>query len=406
MTPRILWNAKDDPRVPSGYGVIGKHLLPRLADRYGRKNVLIYAPVYNRDGLGEFEGMVVLPGTKTEFEEPILLEHYRRYECTMLLQVGDWVQLRHVPEWALNDEILWVQWAPMDLLNVPQAMKDLLRIPIQIVPFTQYAHKRFVDMDLENVADPIWIGLDSSIWQPRDRSTMPKIMKSVGFTEDTFNVLIVQANQRRKYLQETFHGIAIFRRDNPDVKVRVYLHSAERAGETPLEPSLQEAGIHDVTKVAEEYTFVTGGFTEETLAMVFACADVVMDVAFEGFGLSLTQGQACGVPVIGLADGPGPELIKRGMLVEPSWIDYSMPYGRPVASPPAIAAALQQLYRSGTRRIDPPPEVALWDWDHVADQWFEIIDEVEKMRDRYTLTIPKPSPELKERAGRIKEISP
>lgn len=405
--PRILLNAKDSPWAPSGYGNIVKHLTPRLAARYGADNIIIFGPVYGRDEVREYAGMRVLPGTTFDFGEDLVLDHYKRNDCTMLLQIGDWAQLRRIPELAAKDEILWVQWAPFDILHVPDFLRQILKFPLKIVPFSQYGERRLRELGLQNVHKTIWLGLDLEVWKPLDRAELPGLMDSVGFREDTYNVLICQANQRRKYLQETLQGIGAFRAAHPDAKVRVYMHTwMERGGEANLNQAVEEAGLADVTKATEGYKMVLGGFTEVQLAKLFNCADVVLDCAFEGFGLSMTQAQAVGVPVIGLVEGPMAELVKVGMMLPTDYIDYSLALHKPVASPAAIGQALGELYTQGVRKSEHPVAYIRdnFGWDQIASQWFEAIDEVMDMRERFTLYVPEPSARLRRKAREIVEL--
>lgn len=404
---RVLWNAKDFPCLPSGYGTMGKHLLPRLAKHYGPDNILIFAPVYQRDEVREWQGMKVLPGTGTDFDEATCLEHYRRNDCTMLLQVGDWAQLRKIPQAAAEDQIVWVQWGAFDLFYTPEPVWELLKYPTKFVSFSKYGEERVLQKGLENVAPAIWIGLDMDIWQPRERSELPQAMHSLGFTESTFNILIVQANQRRKYIRETIEGIARFRQTNPTVPIRVYIHSHVQ-GDSNLEIDVFEAGLSDVVKFPDDYQMAMGGFSEEQLAAAFNCSDVVMDLAYEGFGMSITQAQAVGLPVIALAEGTGPELVRHGVLVPAAWTDYTIPFHRPVASPDAIAIALAEVATAPRGRSQ---EAIQWarenlSWDIIAKQWIQVIDEVHELRDRYTLYIPEPSQTLKLRARQYVEVNP
>lgn len=403
--PKILWNAKDHPEIGSGYGIMGKHLLPRLADKYGKKNILIFAPVFNNQRIEYWNGMKVLPGPRQDFSDDIACRYYADYDCTMLLQVGDFLGLKALPEAAAKDEVVWVQWAPWDYWYLPPPSKALMRYPVMIVPFTAYGEQKFRDLGLENVHEKVWIGLDLDIWKPIPRAELAKTMKKLRFEEDAWNILIVQANQQRKYLQETIHGIGAFAEHNPDVKLRIFLHTNVDGREANLAVDISYMGLIDTTQVMDQFLIITGGVSEEDMVEMFNCADVVMDVCYEGFGLSMTQAQAVGVPVIGLLEGPMQELVSYGIACPPTHVDHTIDFGRPVAGADSIATGLQSLYTDGARKVDHRILSEDFNWDKIAEEWFDVIKEVHEMREKFTLYIPEPSEELKKKARTYIEVA-
>lgn len=412
--PKILINAKDGPTVPSGYGMILKHLAPRLAARYGPENILLYAPVYTRDEVREYEGMRVLPGLSWDFGEEFLHEHWKREKPTFLLQIGDWFPLQTIPTLAANNQILWVQWAPADWLRVPQEIIDnILRFAWRVVPWTAYGQAQLQGYKLRNVTAPIPLGVDTSLWRPCDGRELPQVMKSLGFQEDSFNVLYLGAAQRRKYAQEQIEGLGLFRKTHPDIPVRLYVHTLV-AGEVDMQQIVQFAGLADVTVYPDQFVMHSGGLTEEQLVKVFNCADVVLSAAFEGMGLALLQAQSIGCPVIGLAEGPADEIVQFGALCPVGFYDYTQPMTKPVASPVGIASCLEQIYNLKREAGGPPRSIvarektkAKYDWDVVASQWFDLVDELVEEIDRYSLIPPeRPAGPLVRRAQQTIEVTP
>lgn len=405
--PRILFSAKDHPDLPSGYGIIARHLVPRLADRYGKKNVIVYAPVYGRDRVEQWHGITVLPGVDFNFGEDLVLEHYQRNNCNLFIQVGDFFVLKRIPEFASRDQILWVQWAPFDFLNFPPFMKELIRYAVKVVPFTEYAERRFRAEGLENIHRTIYPGLDLNVWHPYDRDVLPSVMSSLGFTKDTWNIVICQANQRRKYLRETFEGIRLFMESYPESHPRVYLHTQlRRGGEQELDVMLAESQIESITTCVDQYVASVGGITEAQMAKIFAVADCVMDCCLEGYGYSHVQSQAVGVPCVTLVEGPGMELVKYGVSVPVHHSDFAELLIKPVPHPLSIAQALETLYKDGRGH---GAAGVRWvqenlSWDHIADQWCDLIDEVMLMREQYSMYIPEPGAALRRQAKKVIEL--
>lgn len=392
---RILVNAKDDPEIPSGYGIIGKHFYPRLGDYYGRQNVIIYAPIWNRDTPKIWEGMKVLAGTQFDYGENLVLEHYKYHGCHMLLQIGDCWPLGMLPDLAAADQLMWVQWIPVDWLGMPANIKNRIRPAHKLIPFSDYGHNALTKNGLTNVGPRIWLGLDLDIWQPMDRRELPEVMASIKFREECFNILIVGRNQERKRLRESLEAIAVFRVVHPDVDVRLYLHTDEK-GDRDIKADLDELGLAPIHCGPSPYIYSQGGFSELEMCRIFNCADVVVNVAMEGFGLAQTQAQACGVPVICLAEGAGAELVRFGWEVGIAG-KQTAPHQmtQPIPDVPSIAGALEEAW--GQRQAQGGPvrsqKAIEWinanfGWDAITQQWIDVIEGCREDKRKFCLDVP------------------
>ncbi len=411
--PRILWSAKDGPWLASGYGVMGKHLLPRFAKKYGKKNILIFAPVFQQYEIREWEGMTCLPGLKHDFGEEMIESHVQNHDVTFVLQVGDWFPLKVLPQLAAQDRVLWVQWAPMDWMAVPKDyIQGILKPAWRVVPWNRYAQKMFQAAELPNVTEPIPLGLETSLWRHIDRSQLPESMKSLGFSEQTFNILIVGANQRRKYWQEQLEGISVFRKANPQVQVRLYFHTTtETGGESDLKNACQLYGLGDIVLYPDQYVMANGGLTEEQMVRIFNCGDVVLNASHEGFGFSMAQAQAVGVPVIALDDQASTEIVSYGAHVPSMGFDHGQQWLKPIPSPIGIAQALEHFWSKKNLPWGENNERAIrhiqenFSWDLVASKWFALIEELMAERESHSMYIPSPSKMLRRRANDVREVS-
>ena len=405
MKPRILWNAKDHPKLCSGYAIVGHYLLPLLAERYGHENVLIYAPVYERDATSEWDGMKVLSGTSWDFGEDMVLEHYQREKCNILLQVGDAWPLGIVPDLAAKDEIDWVHWLPVDWLGMPKNIQNRIRSAHKLIPFSKYGENALHKANFTNVEPAIWLGLDTDLWKPQPREELPDMMNLLGFEYNTFNLLIMAANQERKNIHEQLEGIRLFHQVNPQVPVKLYLHTQMRR-ERDLYADIDELGIGEIITYPDPYIMKMGGVGEKEMVMIFNCADVLLNACMEGFGLGMTQAQACGVPVVYLLEGPGPELVVHGVGVPAmANITYPSEMTKPIPNPIAVAHALEELWNRQAQNKRPlRSEKSIqfvqenFSWKRIAEQWFKVIDRVMWEKERYCYDIPEPSESLMERA--------
>jgi len=405
MKPRILFNAKDHPTLNSGYGIIGRNLLPYLGDKYGRENILILAPVYQKDCIGEWNGMKVLPGVTFDFGENILLDHYRSNGCNILLQVGDVWPLGIVPDLAAADQIDWVQWLPVDWLEMPKNIVNRILPAHKLVPFSKYGENSLRQYGLNNVEPAIWVGLDVDLWKPQPREELPEMMRLLGFENDSFNLLIVAANQERKNIRGQLEAIRLFLQLNPDIPTRIYLHTQMKR-DRDLCADIDELGLQPYVVYPIQFIMETGGIKEEEMVMIFNCADVLLNACLEGFGIPMTQAQACGVSVIYLLEGSGPELVQSGVGV-PATANITFPnqMTKPIPHPVAIANALGILWEKRVQKGRPLRSQNAIDfvqknlsWKNIAEQWFGVIERVMEEKEKFCYDIPEAADWLRERA--------
>lgn len=409
IKPKLLWNAKDHPNLSSGYGIIGRYLLPLFRDHYGAENVIIYAPIYKRDEVDQWEGMKVLPGLTWDYGENYLQQHYEREGCNMLLQVGDAWPLGKLPDLAIADKILWVQWLAVDWLGMPKNIINRIRPAHKLVPFSRYGEKALRKANFPNVEPAIWLGLNTDLWKPQERDK--RMMYLLGYEPDTFNLLIVGANQERKAIFEQLEAIRLLRQTNPEIPLRLYLHTQMKR-DRDLYADIDELGIGDVITYPDPYIMDTGGVGEKEMVMMFNCADVLLNCAFEGFGLPMVQAQACGVPVIYLLEGTGQELVQSGVGVPPiANITFANLMTKPIPNPMAIAHALAELWK---RRLENGAPLRSQkavnfvqenlSWKKIAEQWFIVIDKVMWEREYHCYDIPPRNQELTARSGNLVEL--
>lgn len=404
---RILWNAKDAPWLPSGYGIVGKNMLPRFADRYGKKNVVIYAPVYVRDHNTVWNGMKVLGGQSLDYGESMIQSHWDNEHPTFLLHVGDWFPLRVVPDLAAQDKLLFVAWGPFDFLKLPEAMiQGVLKPAWRVVPWNEYSKAKFIEYGLKNVTNPIPLGVNTKIFYPVNRHEYPNTMRSLGFREDTYNILIAGANQRRKYWYEQLEGVSLFRKFYPDIPIRVYFHT-HTSGDMDVQAVVHECGLNDLVIYPDQYTMSQGGMSEQQLNLIINCADVVLNCCLEGVGLWQLQAQASGVPVITMAEGPGPEYVSFGAEAAAMGVDYTQLGTKPIPDPVTVARALEHIYQwRGQRDTSAIDKTRVnFSWDKVAEKWFDLIENtLMPERDKHCLYVAPPSRRIKALGSSVMEI--
>lgn len=424
---KILLHPKDHPwKTQSGYGIAGMYMTHYLIDKH---EVAVLASVGNMFSLdyvddtksnGDPVRISVYPGAGDQYGEDIVGYHYDDFKAEILLQMADaWIlNPDKIPKLARSGKIHWILIPPIDFLDpIPKRVIETLSAAFKVVPWCRDAYDRLLAHGLTNVMEPIPLGINTGLWQPLDRYKFPKTMEAMGFTYDSFNILMVNANQFfRKAWAESLEGVAIFKHRNPDAKIRLYLHTPSNSPDGWNMVELAEtSGLADITRGLDTYHFVTGRYDEEELVKMFNMADVCVNCGLEGFGYASLQAQAVGVPVIGLNAGPTPEIVKYGVLVKPAAIIRTPSLQtNAFPSPLDIADALQMLYDNpGGKFAKQRDETIEWvkqtfSWEVIMKKWFEHLDRIEEeldracvLRSRYP---PKPSNRSLELAQQVKVL--
>ena len=417
-------------RTDSGYGIAARYLVDGLCKDL---DLAVFAPVggkykleYYFPDLGligvepsltlleERDGkqaetvwdkvVPIYPGIAEDLGEQIVDQHFQHFCAEILWQIADIWALSRTVDLAKGDRIRWVIQPPIDFLDpIPQYIIDKLTPALKVVPWVQEAKERLEKYGLKNVADPIPLGINTDLWKPQDRNLASTAMASLGFEYDAFNISIVAANQYgRKAWDTVLKGIRLFMEGHPDVKVRLYLHTNQQLGEGWDIPALvSHLGLAEVTRMADQYTMLIGGFSENQIMIMHALADCVINAGLEGFGYSTIQAQAVGTPVIGLNAGATKDLIETGILVPP-YAETLTPNLLTKAEPHPIhiSQALEKVYETPRSNFSKGIQFVhdKFSWPVVLDQWRKFFAELDVELDRKCMKSGKYPPRPSEKA--------
>lgn len=256
-----------------------------------------------------------------------------------------------------------------------------------------------------------WIGETDSEGK---EITKGRLKASLGFPEDSYLILIVAINQLfRKCFGEWFHAIQIFRENNPDVNVKVFLHSLPRVLDGFSLPELAlEYGLDyqrgDVT-FADQYTMLKGvlGYNENRMAKLYNASDVLLDATSGASpGMPVLEAQSAGIPVIGTDYTTYPEFIHAGYCAKvlkyfhsPSvpWIKKALP------DPYSIADCLEKILNSDPNRWMKigPESMKEYTWENTLQGWLHLLENIELEIETKCLRIPTPSETLQKKADEV-----
>lgn len=131
---------------------------------------------------------------------------------------------------------------------------------------------------------------------------------------------------------------------------------------------MASTGFHDTV----------GGVDRKMLAAMYNAADVYVTTSAEGFGLTIAEALACGVPVVGLDYSSVPEVIGPAGITVPVVLQdnpYSYFWAAPVQARFTEAVERLVVDRDERRRLGAlgPQHVARFRWEAAAEQFSAIV---------------------------------
>jgi glycosyltransferase involved in cell wall biosynthesis len=340
--PRLL--AVGQALNASGYARVMESLLPPLS---GAFDVVLFAPTHRgpplrRDGI-EIRGSTILGDPFGREELPRVLEDVR--PDVVLVQVDVALLPALAPALAAADARV-VVYCPVDWPQPPPS----LAFADDVVTYTEYG--RGV---IGRSARVIPHGVDTDRFTPLGTRR-----------DDEFVVLNANRNVKRKRVDLTLRGFALFARDRP--RARLHLHMGPRDGGFPVHALAAELGIEGrVTLTPCEGR--RPSVSDEELQRIYNGAHVGLNTCeAEGWGLVAFEHAATGAPQVMPDHSACGELWRDRAVLLPT-----------EPSPEDVAAALGRLHDDPVlreemgRRALAHARDPRFAWGTIARQWEEVL---------------------------------
>ena len=335
----------------TGYGQQTGLFTPRLNKFY---DVGISA-FYGLEGARlQWNGMTVYPGQAPDLGNRTLLPHARSHFGGDL-RAGLVVTLFDV--WAMRPEIAravnMACWVPVDHDPAPPRVLDFFRqsgaTPIAM---SRFGEEKLREADL----DPLYVphAVDTSVYRPIDKADA---RAETRMPEDRFIVGIVNANKgnpSRKAFAESLLAFGRFRRQHPDASLYLHTEATGVFGGVNLSRLLDEAKVPRESVLLtdqERYQFDPVG--PDVMAKIYSSLDVLLaPTCGEGFGLTVLEANACGVPAIVTDFSAQPEVCGAGWKV--GYSSYYTTQESWQAHPDVgeIYESLRSAYRRSTSEVE------------------------------------------------------
>jgi len=206
---------------------------------------------------------------------------------------------------------------------------------------------------------------------------------------DSFMIGIVAGNydkEGRKRWEKQLEAVKIFREQNPDCHLHLYLHTDVHnyIYGFDLNSMLKFFGLDDITYVSDPYYFITQ-LPYEKMPDIYGMFDVnLMCTSREGFGMPILEAQACGVPSIVTDFASASELTHPDLRVKVQ-AKIMTPIISWTAVPDAWEAAqkIEMLWKS-PEKMEYYKKWSLenaqkydWDGELIKGRWIKTMDKIE-----------------------------
>jgi glycosyltransferase involved in cell wall biosynthesis len=368
------------PWSPSGYGQQVALFAPRLAEH---TDLAISAFHGLANATLNVAGLTIYPGSGSGWGNDVVQAHAERHFGSLrgglVLSLADVFVL----EPAIWRELNAAAWVPVDHDPAPPGVLGFFAatgaVPIAMTRFGQEQLRGFDSLYVPH-------GVATDVYRPQDGA---EVRAAAGVPSDAFVVGIVAVNKgapSRKSLAEMIEAFAIFRARHDDAIL--YLHTEIQGAHqgTHLPSLLDELGVdEEAVLFVDQSRYLFAPFTPEEMASIYSSLDVLLNASMgEGFGLTVLESHACGVPAIVTNFTAMSEVCDAGWKVgyERHWTDQGSWQARPHVE--EIVESLEECYRldrESRRELSARArEHALaYDADRVlTEHWLPALEEVAK----------------------------
>lgn len=320
---KFLWQS-NAPWAGTGYGQQTRLILKALLDLGNEPCCFAFYGLSG--GKIDYDGYPVLPNSDYEsWGNDVVKAHIEQSNSDVLITLMDLFVLKAEIYGKLP--VPWVAWTPLDSEGIGPDTRKMLELSNMPIAMSMFGVEQMRRYDIEPGA-MIYHACDTEVFQPRDKAECREIY---GLDQDAFLVGMVMANKgdRKQYPQQLY-AIKQWQDENPDLKIRVFLHTDPTAsmGGWDMPQLVKEMGLKGKVSSTNQYLTSVVPSSAEMMSQLYNCFDVLMNCsAGEGFGIPIIEAQACGVPVITQGVTAMTELTQNGYTVESANKSYSAHYG-------------------------------------------------------------------------------
>lgn len=317
---RMIWSS-NGVWTNSGYGTYQRDLLARIARDgwpvaqnafWGLQGYPI--TIHFEDLIDErFKGvkMKVYPQMADAWGADGMIQHGKNFKTDVTFCMQD---IWPIDPAALQQIKNFIPYVPIDKDPLPAMVGDKLKYAHKIISFSKFGHRVLEDNGFFSTL--ILEGTDTEVFRPMDRILC---RAELNIPQNVFIFGMVAANKEnppRKGFQEALQAFKLFQDKHPESCLMVHTQQPGPGG-FPIMEFAKSIGINMKGMLYMEPYKAIYGSDSKVIAQEMNAINVLLHPSqTEGFGLTVIEAAACGVPSIVTNTTSMPEMIIDGVTGE------------------------------------------------------------------------------------------
>jgi len=338
---RILWNS-NSPYSFSGYGVFTKDLITRLVKDGWPVAAIAF---FGLEGHAiEINGLKIYGKIIDPWGSDAMVAHTLDWKANVVFCMQDLGTLNPAELAKLR---FWIPYFPVDKDPTPVPVLQKLNYAYKLLTFSKFGHDTLAESGYASTMIPE--GVDVNIFKPLANKL--ELRKKFNIPPDAFHFTMVAANKEnppRKGFQEALEGFKMFYDKHPEAYLSIYIQQLAPEG-FPIMAYANHLGIANRVLSRSDYHTVFK-YESENINEIYNSADALLHPSqTEGFGLTITEAQAAGLPTVIQDCQSMPELIIEGKTGEKAKTlsrrytnDLSFVH---IADPVSVYEAMERVYK-------------------------------------------------------------
>jgi glycosyltransferase involved in cell wall biosynthesis len=313
-------------------------------------------------------------------------------ETSIILGDVGSLKISPVLSFVPKDFPVW-HYVPIEGIGLPPRWANLWRI-VRPVAMSEFGADEIAKVT--GTRPPVvYHGVDTKAFHPASAATPIRFISKtgvvtalrsraecrefLGWPQDEFIMFRADRNMPRKAYDHLFRALAPVLARNPKARLIWHCLTLDQGGDLLDERSKYPESIA-LRMNSTGYHDQFNGVQREILAAMYNAADLYVSTSAEGFGLTIAESLACGVPAVGIDFSAVPEVIgKAGRVVKVGALIPNI-YSHFWAVPDArlFGETVEELMRDTAARrvmgaLGPLHIGTIARWDRAAEQFSELV---------------------------------